>query len=189
MDLNILIKRVQSLILKPQKEWLLIKDEQHSFRKLFIDYAGPLMTVGAITLFISNLFLEYSIIGNVVASVIYFTSMFGSMYISAIIINELVGSFEIEKNKSNVFILVIYSSTAFYIAQAAVNLHNQLAILGIFSLYSIYLFWTGTEVYFKDLEKRKMGFVIISVFIVFLSYLLIQYIFSSLLILINNSSF
>ncbi len=189
MDLNILINRVKKIVLSPQKEWITIKDENSTVRDLIMDYAGPLITLGSITLFLRNLSLEYSLAGTLMTAMIYFISMFGSMYLSALIIVEMCDSFGIEKNKTKIFTLVIYSSIAFYLAQVVVNLHNQLSLLTVFSLYTVYLYWIGVGVYFEGLSKRKMGFVVISVFIIYISFLLLQYILSPLLIIANNPNF
>ena len=137
MDIQALINRTQALILKPNKEWMIIKDEDHSFRDLFIDYAGPLMTLGSITIFIRNLFLEYSLLGNILYALIFFISMLGSMYISSLVINELSSSFGLQKNINRFYTLVIYSSTAIYLTKAITNLNDQLSILII--LLSLYL--------------------------------------------------
>lgn len=186
MDLKFLYNRIQNLVLNPQKEWLLVKEEDNGFRTLFIKYGGPLITLGSITLFLRNLFFEYSLIGNLVTAIVYFLSMFGSMYLSTLIINEFSRNFGIEKNKNEIANLVIYSSLAFYLVQAVVNMHQQLGLLSIFSLYSIYLYWIGTGVYFKNLEKSKMGFVVISVITIYISFLLMQYFLSPFLNMINN---
>ena len=165
---------------KPNKEWMIIKDEDHSFRDLFIDYAGPLMTLGSITIFIRNLFLEYSLLGNILYALIFFISMLGSMYISSLVINELSSSFGLQRNISRFYTLVIYSSTAIYLTKAITNLNDQLSILIIFSLYSVYLFWLGSEKMFQIDDSRKMGFVVISSLLIFLTFELLQRIILSI---------
>lgn len=186
MNLKLLYNRIQNFVLNPQKEWISIKKENYEFKALFIDYARPLITLGAVTLFFRNLFFEYSLIGNLLTAIVYFLSMFGSMYISVIIITEFSRNFGIEKNKNKIVNLVIYSSLAFYLVQALVNLHQQLALLSIFSIYTIYLFWIGTGVYYDNFENRKMAFVLLSTFTIYISFQLMQYLLSPFLSMINN---
>jgi len=186
MDFSIFIKRIRSILIKPTEEWLKIKDENDAFADVFVSYAGPLISLGSLSTFINNLNSEYSLIGNLATAIIYFLSMAGSLYLSIYTINELTVSFGLEKNKVFIEKLVIFSSTAFYIAEAIVHLNNQLGLLGLFSFYSLYLFWTGFDAFYDGFEKRKMGFVIISSFIIFVSYIVLQYLLSPALIIINH---
>ncbi|NOZ46028.1 MAG: hypothetical protein GXO79_04515 [Chlorobi bacterium] len=186
MELNSLIKRIRFLIVNPVDEWKSIEDEGLSIKNIIIDYAGPLITVGAITLFVRNLFLTFTFIATLFSAVIYFISMFSGIYFSTLILYELADNFGIEKNKRKIFTLITYSSTAFLLVKAIVNLSDQFALLNLLSIYSGYLLWIGFDVCFHDIKKSKIGIVLISLLLVFTIYILFQYLLSPLLTLTNS---
>jgi len=105
-----------------------------------------------------------------------------SIYVSSFIIDALAPSFGTEKNISATFRLVIYSSTPVYVASIVANIHWTLGIVGLFGLYSIYLYWLGVSQVMKTPEDKKTSYVIVSFLVLFGVYFILGLIVSSIIL-------
>ena len=163
MDISLIIKRIKNILITPNTEWLVIKNEEGTEGHLIKNFALPLILIMTVASLLGTiLFTKFGIIYAFLSSLFTFLSSLLGMYISAIIINELGPSFNIEKNRASAFKLVIYSSTAFWVASAVAGLLPPLSFLAILGLYGIYLFWIGSGIIFPVEENKKAGYVIIS---------------------------
>jgi ABC-type multidrug transport system permease subunit len=142
-------------------------------------YALPLIILGAVSKFIGQIF--YSFHNALMSAVIVFVTGFAVMYISAFVINELAPSFGSRKDINAAFKLVVYSSTASYIAAIIANLHISLVFVGLFGLYSIYLIWVGITPIMKTPENKKIGYVVVYVLLLLVISIVFEFILRSVL--------
>ena len=166
MDLNKLFNRAKNIIVKPDDEWQVIKGETTSKNEVIINYAVPLLVLIAIASLIGSsitkLHLGISFTSVLVSVVIVFIIQFTAMYLSAIIINELAPSFGSKKDINAAFKLVVYASTASYVASILGGLIPVLSVLfSILGLYSIYLFWTGITPMMETPDNKKVGYILV----------------------------
>ncbi|MBT3209339.1 MAG: DUF1282 family protein [Bacteroidetes bacterium] len=167
MDLKFIIERVKGIISIPAKEWKIIQNEIVDRNDLIKKYALPLIGVGALfTLGGTALFGTYSLLYTFLNAISVFVTYFLGMYISAFAINEIAPSFGSRKDINVSFKLVIYSSTAIYLAIIVSGIHPDIfGFVKIFYFYSIYLFWLGITPMLHTPEDKKLGFVIVSILI------------------------
>lgn len=171
MDFNKIYNRAKNIIAKPVDEWQIIKTETDDKKEVILNYALPLMVLIAIASLvgssITKLSLGFSFLSVLVTAIIVFVVQLLVMVLSAYIINELAPSFGSKKNINAAFKLVIYSSTASYVASILSGLIPMLSVLfAIFGLYSIYLFWTGLTPMMETPENKKVGYIIVSFLII-----------------------
>lgn len=185
MDINKIYNRAKNIIIKPDDEWQVIKGEGTIKNEVIVNYAVPLLVLVAIASFIGSsitkLHLGNSFLSVLVSVVIVFIIQFIVMYLSAIIINELAPSFGSKKDINAAFKLVVYASTASYVASMLGGLIPALSVLfSILSLYSVYLLWTGVTPIMETPENKKVGYVIVSFLVIIVIDIVLSVIFAAL---------
>lgn len=184
MDFNPLINKVKEIIINPVQAWENIKHDTDDKQEILLKFALPLIVLGSVTTFIgsASFGLGHSTYIGFMSAIAYFISSVAGIYISAIVINELAQNFGSEKNLNNSFKLVIYSSSASFLATIISSLHPMLSFVGLFGLYSIYIFWLGVKPMMNTPEDKKLGFVVISALIIITIIFLLNLILTSILI-------
>ncbi len=185
MDLNKLFTRAKNIIVKPDDEWQVIKGETIGKKEVILNYALPLMVLIAIASLIGSsitrLHLGISFPSVLISAVVVFVVQFAAMYLSAVIINELAPSFGSKKDINAAFKLVVYASTASYVAAILSGLIPILSVLfGILGLYSIYLFWTGITPMMETPENKRIGYIIVSFLIIVVIFVVLTAIFGAI---------
>ncbi len=188
MDFNQIINRARNIILSPVSEWEVIKAEAKPSKDILMNYVIPLVLfvavckiVGSLLFHMSYFSLSYSLLEALIAIIV----PIGSVYVSALIINELAPSFGSQKNFEAAFRLLAYSMTAGYIASAAAGLLSIVGIsmiLSLFGLYSIYLLYTGLAPMMGTPEDKKIVYIIVSIIITFVIMAIISWFLTMILI-------
>ncbi len=184
MDFNPLINKVKEIITNPVQAWENIKHDTDDKQEILIKFALPLIVLGSFTTFIgsASFGLGHSTYIGFMSAIAYFISCIAGIYISAVVINELAPNFGSEKDLDKAFKLVIYSSSASFLATIVSSLHPMLSFVGLFGLYSIYIFWLGVKPMMNTPEDKKLGFVVISALIIITIIFLLNLILTSILI-------
>jgi len=188
MDINQIISRARNIILSPEKEWEAIKAEAKPSKDILMNYVIPFVLlvavckiVGSLLFHMSYFSLSYSLLDAIIAIVV----PVASVYVSALIINELAPSFGSQKNFEAAFRLLAYSMTASYVASAAAGLLPIIGIsviLSLFGLYSIYLLYTGLAPMMGTPEDKKIVYIIVSILITFVIMAIIYWLLTMILI-------
>jgi hypothetical protein len=188
MDYKKIWERIKNLITNPNGEWEKIYAEPNDQNEIISKYAIPIIGLGAITTLIGKAALEvYSFYDGLMLGISYFISTLAGLYISAVIISELAPSFETKKDYNASLKLIVYSSTAALVAAVVASLSPGLSFIGLFGLYSVYLFWIGLPVILGTPEDKKIGFVLISALVILAVTFIINFILQS--IFVASSSF
>ncbi len=188
MDFNKIYNRAKNIITKPVDEWQIIKTETDDKKEVVLNYALPLLYIIAILSLIGGL-VKIFLLGNnlpqVFINALYeFVKYFVSMFFPAILINELASSFGSKKDINAAFKLVVYSFTAFYFSAILSELIPKLSdLFKIFGLYSIYLFWTGLTPIMGTPENKKLGYTVVSLLIIIVTFLTLIAIYNKWLLL------
>lgn len=154
MDFQYIIDRSKGIILEPKKEWEQIKGEQRSEWDLILFYALPLVALSVITGLIGTWSVRWAIYQLIMPIV--------SIVIASYVVNELAEKFNSAKNLNNAFKLVVYASTPSLLAAIIANLSLLLSWVGLFGLYSIYLFWIGISEMMETPDDKRLTYVLIS---------------------------
>ena len=156
-----LVARVQAILLQPKAEWDRIDAEPATVQGLFTGYAAILALIPAVAQLIGSLFpicfmgfcVHRSLVGALVASIVYYFASLAGVYITALIIDELAPNFGGQKNRIQALKVVVYAWTAAWLAGIFAVL-PALAPLGIVGLYSVYLVYLGLPRLMKSPEDE-----------------------------------
>lgn len=159
-----IVRRAQAILFKPKEEWPLIKSEPSTRAGLFTSYAMPLAAVPAVFQFLGRVLIERlpvighwpvgTALGN--AAVAYVLSL-ATVYLFALIVNELAPSFGSAKTMTGALKLAVYSMTPGWVA-GVLYIVPGLWVLGIFaSLYGLYILYLGFDTPMMETPKDKVG--------------------------------
>jgi len=183
MDFKKIWERIKAIIANPSAEWEKIVAEPNDQNEIIINYLVPIVALGAITTFIGKASQgDISVYQGFMLAITYFISMIAGIYISAVIVSELEPGFNVEKDFGGTLKLIVYSATASMVASVIANLHPGLSFIGLFGLYSLYLFWIGMPRILDVAEDKKVGFVLISALIILAITFIINFILQSIFV-------
>jgi hypothetical protein len=176
-----IVQRVQSIILKPKEEWIKIKAEPATVVGLFTSYAMILAAIPAVSQFLGNILVgsrlpvvglyRWSIgraLGNAILSYVF---ALATVYLFALIINELAPNFGSAKNMTSALKLSVYSMTPGWVAGIFFIIPG-LWILGILAgLYGLYVLYLGFDTPMMETPKDKVvGYMAVSIVVVIVLY-------------------
>ena len=183
MDFKKIWQRVKLIITSPATEWDKIVTESSDQREIIINYAVPLVALGAITTFIGKAAMpQFSVYEGFMLAITYFLSMIAGLYISAVVVSELAPGFDIKKDFNLTLKLIVYSSTAALGSAVIASLHPGLSFIGLFGLYSLYLCWIGLPKILEVSEDKKVGFVLIASLVILAITFVINFILQSIFV-------
>lgn len=170
---NSLVERVKRLLVKPKEEWPVIAAEPASIGGLFQSYVLILAAIPAVAHLFGSLIFGYSVMGMtfrpsfgaaIGAAIGQYVLSLISVVIIALVIDGLAPTFGGEKNRVQAFKVAVYASTAAWLAGAATLIPavSFLAILGIYSLYLLYL---GLPVLMKASPEKAIGYTAVVVIV------------------------
>jgi len=186
-----IVQRVQSIILKPKEEWVKIKAEPSTVADLFTSYAVILAAIPAVAQFLGNILVgrrlpvvglyRWSIgraFGNAVLSYVF---ALATVYLFALIINELAPNFGSAKNMTSALKLSVYSMTPGWVA-GILYIIPGLWILGILAgLYGLYVLYLGFDTPMMETPKDKvMSYMGVSIVVVIVLYVVFSLILSGI---------
>jgi hypothetical protein len=176
-----IVPRVQAILLKPKEEWVRIKAEPSTVAGLFTSYAMILAAIPAGAQFLGNILVgrrlpvvglyRWSIgraLGNAIVSYIF---ALATVYLFALIINELAPNFGSAKNMTSALKLSVYSMTPGWVA-GILYIIPGLWILGILAgLYGLYILYLGFDTPMMETPKDKvMSYMGVSIVVVIVLY-------------------
>jgi Yip1 domain len=174
-----LVERVKRILLTPQTEWEVIAAEQTTTQELYTKFIMPVAAIGPVAQFIGYSLFGVSIFGTTYrvpivsgltsALVTYVLTLVGT-YILALIIDSLAPTFKGRQAQIQALKVAAYSSTAAWVA-GIFALIPGLRFLAILGLYSVYLLYLGLPVLMKAPRDRALiytGVVIIAAIVLFM---------------------
>jgi hypothetical protein len=162
------VERAKALLARPKEVWPEIHRDMTPSGELFTRYAAPLAAFGPIVGFLTgrigwNPFSSH-FIGQLFTAVIGYGLSLASLLVMSIIASKLAPRFGGEGSPRDAFKLIVYSSTALWLA-SAVGAIPGLGIVGVVGFfYSLYLFFTGIVPIMKvpEVNKKRFGVVTIA---------------------------
>ncbi len=165
-----LFERVKRILLTPRTEWEVIDAEPTTPAELYTRYIAPLAAIGPIAQLIGYSVFGISVpfvgtyrvpIGSAItqALVMYVLTLAGT-YVLALIIDALAPTFNGQRSQIQALKLAAYSFTASWVA-GIFALVPGLRILAILGLYSLYLLYLGLPVLMKTPREKAMGYTVV----------------------------
>ena len=182
-----IVQRVQSILLKPKEEWVKIKTEPTTVAELFTSYVMILAAIPAVCQFLGNILVGRRLpmigryrwpVGNALGNaVVSYVFALVTVYLFALIINELAPNFGSAKNMINALKLSVYSMTPGWVAGVFFIIPG-LWILGILaSLYGLYIIYLGFDTPMMETPKDKVvGYMAVSIVVVIVLYVVFTWI-------------
>jgi len=182
-----IVPRVQAILLKPKEEWVKIKAEPSTVTDLFTSYAMILAAIPAVCQFLGNILVGRRLpmvgvfrwplgraFGNAVVSYVF---ALVTVYLFALIINELAPNFGSAKNMTSALKLSVYSMTPGWVA-GVLYIIPGLWILGVLaSLYGLYILYLGFDTPMMETPKDKVvGYMAVSIVVVIVLYVVFTWI-------------
>lgn len=187
MNFNKFIKNLFSrcieIIRSPNEEWIKIKDEDGTFFQLITNFLLPLLFLTAVSSMIGSYLqmdgseFEMSIV--FVSGLRPFLSILISVLLSILAINTMIGTFGGTPDFNVASKLVIYSFVPGILVALVFGMAPWFYILGLFFLYSFYIFFLGTPVLLKIPAERQSNFSTLSSATILVIYLIISFILYS----------
>jgi hypothetical protein len=166
-----LVERVKRLLLKPKEEWPVIAAESASISGLFLSYVAILAAIPAVAQLIGGLVFGYSAMGitfrpsigaAIGGAIGQYVMGLLSVVILGLVIDALAPRFGAQKDRIQAFKVAAYASTAAWLAGSAALIPaiGFLAILGVYSLYLLYL---GLPLLMKAPADKAVSYTVVVV--------------------------
>jgi len=176
-----IIPRVQAILLKPKDEWIKIKAEPATVAELFTSYAMILAAIPAGCQFLGNILVgrSYPVVGlyrwsigralsNAVVSYVF---ALATVYLFALIVNELAPNFGSTKNMTSALKLAVYSMTPGWVAGILYIIPGLWILSVLASLYGLYILYLGFDTPMMETPKDKvMSYMGVSIVVVIVLY-------------------
>lgn len=177
-----LVQRVKGILLSPQSEWQVIDAEPTTAAELYKSYIAPLAAIGPIAQIIGYSVFGITVpfvgtyrvpIGSAITSalVAYLLTLAGT-YILAMIIDALAPTFGGQRSQIQALKVAAYSSTASWLA-GIFALIPGLRLLAILGLYSLYLLYLGLPIVMKSPRERAMGYTVVVILVAIVLFMII----------------
>ena len=175
-----LVERAKRILLFPRTEWQVIDAEPTSAAQLYTTYVMPLAAIGPISQLIG-----YSVFGITVPFMGTYRVPFGSAlatafvsyilalaapYVLALIIDALAPTFNAQRSQIQALKVSAYSSTASWVAGIFLLIPG-VRVLTILGLYSLYLLYLGLPILMKSPREKTAaytGLVAVAAIVLFL---------------------
>jgi Yip1 domain len=165
-----LVQRVKQILLSPRTEWQVIEAEPTTTAELYKTYIIPLAAIGPISQVIGYSVFGITMpfvgtyrvpIGSAISSalVAYVLTLAGT-YVLALIIDGLAPTFNGQRNQIQALKVAAYSSTASWLA-GIFALIPGLRLLAILGLYSLYLLYLGLPIVMKSPREKALGYTVV----------------------------
>lgn len=166
-------ERVKNILVKPRAEWPVIATEKASIAGLFTSYVMILAAIPALAQLVGSLVFGYSALGftyrpsfgsAIGTAVSQYVLSLVMVLILGLVIDALAPKFGGEKNRLQAFKLAAYAGTAAWLAGAAA-LVPPVAFLAILGVYSIYLLYLGLPVLMKSATDKTLAYTVVVILV------------------------
>jgi len=181
---NIII-RTFNLLLFPDKEWKLIAAEANSRKTVYLRFVLPWLCLIAVASIIGTWLTTsrelYSAAYVLYKITLLWTSLTAGLYLSAILITEIMAHRLGTKNHDQSFALMAYSSGAAYLTITIVAFFPFFSELLVLAFYTCYLYWRGIPYLIQVEDQKRLMYGLLSFIIVVLTYFIMFIFFGNVL--------
>jgi hypothetical protein len=173
-DFNKLIARAKNILLTPKTEWPVIAAEPETVQGLYTKYIIWLAAIPAVFGFIKASVIGYGAWGisyrtgfgtGLVQMVLMYALTLGLVFVMALIIDALAGTFQAQKNQIQALKTAAYAYTASWVAGVALILPMALHVIVLLAAagYGIYLFYLGLPHTMKCPPDKAGGYTAVTI--------------------------
>ena len=185
-----LIDRVKNILITPQNEWDVIKNEQPNTPGIITGYVLPLAGAAAVAAFIGYAFIGVNFLGFRIKGIDWglyqglavLQGALLSVFVCAIVIDALAPSFGSEKNMGRSVQLVAYSFTPGWVG-GLLAIIPALSIVGTLAgLYGLYLLYIGLPKLKNTPQDKQVSYYVVSLLTIIVVFFVVSYIIGRILI-------
>ncbi|MFC2129554.1 YIP1 family protein [Bacteroidota bacterium] len=185
MEIKNLYLRTKNLLIKPISEFDTISVENQSIRQLNRKVVLPYAALVGLCALLGSIFTHInspldSFIYVLLNAVIVFLIVLVQTYSAGQLVALLGKNINISNQKEAVYGLVVYAQIPFYLVLAFTEMFPSLIFLIFLAAYSAYLIYVGIDGLLKISSVRKMQFLILSLIIMVVLYILVDELLSLL---------
>ncbi|MDT8309068.1 MAG: Yip1 family protein [Bacteroidales bacterium] len=182
-----MIERIKNIILQPKQEWVKIDQEQPDTMKILTGYVLPLVLIPTIFTI-----LGWGLVGKsyggflgvsmklkgwewgIQQGVILFISQILMVYVSALVIDLLSGSFKSEKNFGKSFQLVAYAMTPMWVAGVFYIIPSLGFLVFIAGIYGLVILYHGVAPIKKTPVESVTGYFVVSLLTIIVAMIVVS---------------
>jgi hypothetical protein len=199
--MNTLIERVKNILIAPQKEWDVIKQEETTIMDMFKGYAALLAAIPAVMIMVAMIlwggivegilffdfkFFMWTIIMAIFHGVLTYILSLGGAYVLGMLTDLLAESFGAQKDQVQSMKVSVYSYTATWVAGVLHIIPVAGSILaGLAGIYSLVLLYMGLEKVKEPPKDKTVIYFIVLLVIMFIIFGIIAGLMAVFTILIN----
>jgi len=158
-----IVKRVEGILLRPQEEWVRIKAEPTTIAQLFRSYILILAAIPAVFQLLERVLIErLPMVGHwpwgraLISAAVSYVLDLATIYIFALVIDELAPTFASGKNMTSALRLAAYSTTPVWLAGVFNIIPRFWAPSIIASLYGFFLLYLGFDAPLMGTPKKRV---------------------------------
>jgi Yip1 domain len=185
-----LVDRAKNILLSPNTEWDIIRNESPTPSELFTGYAVILAAIPAVAGFIGYSLIGISLggfgnirlpIGTAITWTIltYILSLVG-VYVLGLIIDALAPSFGSLKDLNSSLKISVYAYTATWVAGIFQIIPSLSFLTALASIYSLVLLYMGLKKVKLVPEDKMVGYFVVTIVVALVLYFVIGAIISSI---------
>ncbi len=186
MKIGKFIKRIKCITVEPRREFIKISYEHKKPGKVFIEYTLPFLILYAIAAYLGKIVFSpvtFNVGTDVILKSIFMMLIVVSIgiYITSLLINELLPLFNTKKNIVKTFTLISYTLTPVYITLILSGLlPNLSAIFTFIGFYSIILFWIAVSAIVDIKREKRQIFVFVNIILIALVFFIVRIVFGAI---------
>ena len=181
------VKQLILILILPRREWTSIAKDFEPITLIIKYYAWPFIVIGAVLKAVT-VFLKFTDDANLSQFKIPFSltillfSMIAPLFVIFVggsLIGRISKSMGALGKKKSAFRLLIYSCTPVFLVTIFFNADIQIQYfqyVGLFSIYSVVLFWLGMEPVLELPSEHKFRLLILSLVILSFSFFIMMFI-------------
>jgi len=171
MGNRFLLFMIKDIIVNPVKAWETIDSENKPVNVIRNSFLFPLIFLVSVSAFAGSLMYtnsELSPVYSIFVAIRCFLVFYISIYATAQIVKEITYPLDLGRNFAVSFRLVAYSIVPLLLCQVFSRFFESLLFVNVLALFSLYIFWTGTERMLTPPAYKKLPLLIAS-FITFVA--------------------
>jgi hypothetical protein len=184
-----IINRIKNVLITPKTEWSTIEAENSPHLKVFTNFFLPLALITAIAAFIGWGLIGYRVWGVHVSSmsmgirqaISLSVTLLGGVYLTAIVINMLAGTFNAKSDFDRAFSLTAFSYTPMLVAGIFYILPSLSWIASLAGLYSLYILYIGFKPMMKVPDDKQTVYFVVSLISMVAIWIVLGIILSAIL--------
>ncbi len=164
-------QRIKNILFSPAEEWARIDAEQATVKSLYLGYACILAAIGPIARFIGGQLFGYhtlfgvghpGLVSGLAAAVVGYILNLAGVYVLALAIDLMAPSFGGTRSRIQALKLAVYAWTASWLF-AVFQLVPQVSGLAIIGVYSLYLLYLGVPKLMKTPEDKGLVYSVMAI--------------------------